>query len=112
MVPVFVLPFLPVLAKAATVAGAAVLTLWALDKMERKYESKKYNLGYEHQRRQDKRNKRALDKAQLNVQNSINNNYNNENDGPPANIVPNSESVDSLKNEDSSDIYELPLEYL
>ena len=155
-VPVFVLPFLPVLAKAATVAGAAVLTLWALDKMERKYESKKYNPGYEHQRRQDKRNKRALDKAQLNVQNSINNNYNNENDGPPAtdpekktvstlflildlvyetcvdpatqkpkewvekvmnkgnsnNSAPNSESVDSLKNEDSSDIYELPLEYL
>ena len=156
MAPVFVLPFLPVLAEAATVAGAAVLTLWALDKMERKYESKKYNPGYEHQRGQDKRNKRALDKAQLNVQNSINNNYNNENDGPPAtdpekktlstlflildlvyetcvdpatqkpkewvekamnkgtsnNSTPNSESVDSLKNEDSSDVYELPLEYL
>ena len=74
-IPVFVLPFLPVLAKAVAVTGGVAMTLWALNKMERSYSNSKYNPGYKHQEGQDRRNKRELDQAQANIEKSIKDNY-------------------------------------
>ena len=74
-IPVFVLPFLPVLAKAVAVTGGVAMTLWALNKMERSYSNSKYNPGYKHQEGQDRRNKRGLDQAQANIEKSIRDNY-------------------------------------
>ena len=81
------LPLRPIVLKAAAVAGGLTLTIWAADKFAQSYESSKYNPGYENQKEEDRRNKRALDQAQLNVQNSINNNFpdpnqHDPNDGP------------------------------
>lgn len=81
------LPLLPIVLKAAVAAGGLTLTIWAAGKFGGSYSSSKYNPGYEHQKEEDRRNKRALDQAQLNVQNSINNNFpdpdqHDPNDGP------------------------------
>ena len=81
------LPLLPIVLKAAVVAGGLTLTIWAAGKFGGSYSNSKYNPGYEHQKEEGRRNKRALDQAQLNVQNSINNNFPDPdqydpNDGP------------------------------
>ena len=81
------LPLLPIVFKTVAVAGGLTLTFWAADKLAQSYESAKYNPGYENQKEQDRRKKRALDQAQINVQNSINNNFpdpnqHDPNDGP------------------------------
>ena len=60
------------------------MTIWVLNRMERRYNNSKYNPGYKHQEQQDKRNKRDLDQAQLNVQNSINQNFNKDNNDMPS----------------------------
>ena len=53
---------------AATVGSLAIYKL-------SRHESSKYSPGWEHQEGEDKKKKSDLDKAQLNVQNSINNNF-------------------------------------
>ena len=53
---------------AATVGSLAIYKL-------SRHESSKYSPGWKHQEGEDKKKKSALDKAQLNVQNSINNNF-------------------------------------
>ena len=90
------LPLLPIVFKTAAVAGGLTLTFWAADKFAQSYESSKYNPGYENQKEQDRRNKRALDQAQLNVQNSINNNFPDPNQHDP-NDGPNMKRGSNLK---------------
>ena len=53
---------------AATVGSLAIYKL-------SRHESSKYSPGWKHQEGEDKKKKSDLDKAQLNVQNSINNNF-------------------------------------
>ncbi|MBQ2373267.1 MAG: RHS repeat-associated core domain-containing protein, partial [Bacteroidales bacterium] len=69
--------------KSAVTAGGIIFTIAVLDKWEQSHDSSKYNPGYNHQRRRDRQNKRALDQAQLNVQNSINDNFPDPNDYDP-----------------------------
>ena len=75
------------LLKSAVIAGGIIFTVAVLDKWEQAHDTSKYNPGYEHQRRQDRRNKRALDQAQLNVQNSIQKNFPDPDDDPELNVV-------------------------
>ena len=68
--------------KSAVTAGGIIFTIAVLDKWEQSHDSSKYNPGYDHQRRRDRQNKRALDQAQLNVQNSIKKNFPDPDDDP------------------------------
>ena len=76
---------IPVVKLFAYGAGAAA-TMYAAQKLT-KYESSKYNPGWDYQRQNDRKGKEALDKAQLNVQNSFKENFPDPdnfdpNDGP------------------------------
>ena len=76
---------IPAMKLVAYATGAAV-TLYAAQKLT-KYEASKYNPGWDYQRQNDRKGKEALDKAQLNVQNSFKENFPDPdnfdpNDGP------------------------------
>ena len=64
----------PAIVEATGFVVTVTATAYAAHKLS-KLESSKYNPGWKHQERQYKKAKEELDKAQLNVQNSIKENY-------------------------------------